>query len=435
MRSLAAAARRGRRALRPQRLPGRAFSQRQLPDYNTDVNVADIRLPKPARRAPAEGSWEGLKNLRARLAAEGSLKEATLRDMATDAEFQETAKRLKRDGQKKMTREEKQRRRRALDQLGVPEFSAFLAEHARADDRRKPTEVLQLNVGLYCNQACAHCHVESSPKRRETMSRAVADRCLDILRASPSVHTLDITGGAPEFAPEFRRIVERARALRPDVDIIDRCNLTVLAEPDQEDLADFLAAHGVRVAASLPCYSAKNVNLQRGRGVFARSIEGLRRLNEVGYGAEGTGLKLDLVYNPLGAFLPPPQEALRAKYKEELREHFGVVFSDLFTMTNMPIKRFADFLSRRGELADYLELLVRNFNAATAPSLMCRNTLSVNYDGAVYDCDFNQQLDLPLPADAGSTTVFDFGSTAELEARRITFDNHCFGCTAGMGSS
>ena len=207
-----------------------------------------------------------------------------------------------------------------LTELGVPQFREFLAER-NLSPQRKPAEVFQLNIGLYCNQACNHCHVESSPRRHEAMSSEVADKCLDILANSPSVTTLDITGGAPELQPEFRRIVRRCRELRPDVDIIDRCNLTVLAEPGQEDLADFLADNGVHVVASLPCYSDKNVNMQRGRGVFARSIEGLRRLNEVGYGNE---LKLDLVYNPLGAFLPPPQEALQDKYTEELNQHFGV---------------------------------------------------------------------------------------------------------------
>mmetsp|Transcript_24398 Transcript_24398/g.75229 ORF Transcript_24398/g.75229 Transcript_24398/m.75229 type:complete len:435 (+) Transcript_24398:165-1469(+) len=407
-----------------------------LPDYNTSVNVKDIKLarPKPvARRRAADGTWQGLKDLRARLAAEGSLVGDTLGDMETDEDFQAASRNLKAHGQRKLTREEKKVRRRALDRLGVPDFPAYLAEHAASDAARTKTEVLQLNIGLYCNQACGHCHVESSPKRNEHMDERVADRCLEILANSPSVHTLDITGGAPELQPQFRRIVERARALRPDVDVIDRCNLTVLAEPDQEDLADFLAGHGVHVVASLPCYSDKNVNMQRGRGVFARSVEGLRRLNEVGYGAPDSPLKLDLVYNPLGAFLPPPQDALRAKYADELLEHFGVFFNELYTMTNMPIKRFADFLSRRGELEGYLELLVRNFNAGTAPSLMCRNTLSVNWDGRIYDCDFNQQLDLPLGG--GGASVFDGTRTDAWLDQPISFDNHCFACTAGMGSS
>ena len=402
-----------------------------LPDYNTPVDTARIKLarPKQVRREPRDGAWQGLKDLRKRLAEEGSLVDATLDDMRHDADFQLTAKKLRESGQRKLTLEEKKERRRCLEALGAPEFAEHLLQETGCDGARFATQVLQLNIGLYCNQACNHCHVESSPKKTEAMSRAVADRCLEVLVNSPSVTTLDLTGGAPELQPEFRRIVERCRELRPDVDIIDRCNLTVLAEPGQEDLADFLAAHEVHVVASLPCYSDKNVNMQRGRGVFARSIEGLRRLNEVGY---GDTLKLDLVYNPLGAFLPPPQDALRAKYEEELQRHFGVSFNELFTMTNMPIKRFADFLSRRGELGDYLALLVRNFNADTAPALMCRTTLSVNWDGRVYDCDFNQQLDLPL---AAGGSIWDLRSTDDVREERITFDNHCYGCTAGMGSS
>jgi len=303
-----------------------ALSTRSLPDYNTPVDTAKIKLsrPKPVKRKPARGDWQGLKDLRARLAAEGSLVDDTLNDMKHDKDFQLTAKKLREEGQRKLTLEEKQRRRRCLEELGAPEFTEHLLQQAGCDGTRFATEVLQLNIGLYCNQACNHCHVESSPRRHEAMSSEVADKCLDILANSPSVTTLDITGGAPELQPEFRRIVRRCRELRPDVDIIDRCNLTVLAEPGQEDLADFLADHAVHVVASLPCYSDKNVNMQRGRGVFARSIEGLRRLNEVGYGNE---LKLDLVYNPLGAFLPPPQEALQDKYTEELQQHFGVSFA------------------------------------------------------------------------------------------------------------
>ena len=429
----------------PRRTAGRGLSTTpNLPDYNTQVDVANIRL-KPTRQTPAakrrraaDGEWQGLKDLRARLKAEGSMVDQTLEDMKNDTEFQATARAYKQKGQAKMTLEEKKARRRALDELGIPDFFDFLTEHAApATQARKATEVFQLNVGLYCNQACAHCHVESSPKRFEAMSEEVAMRCVEILAASPSVHTLDITGGAPELNPMFRRIVEATReAVGDRVDIIDRCNLTVLTEPGQEDLADFLAHHGVRVVASLPCYSSKNVNQQRGRGVFGRSIEGLRVLNEVGYGAEGSALHLDLVYNPLGAFLPPPQEALEDKYHEELKREFGVDFNELFTMTNMPIKRFADFLSRRGELKDYLDLLVRNFNPGTTDTLMCRNTLSVSWDGGVYDCDFNQQLGLPLDVrDKPKASVFDFASTDDLLQSDILFDNHCFGCTAGMGSS
>lgn len=432
------------RALRRQsaRLASTAAARERLPDYgSTSVDVASHRLA-PAKRRPvakrraADGNWQGLKDLRARLKAEGSLVDQTLADMEADEEFQRTARNLKAKGQAKLTLEEKKARRRALDTLGVPEFREFLAAEAGATAARRAPEVLQLNVGLYCNQACAHCHVESSPTRTEAMADDVIDRCVELIANTPSVTTLDITGGAPELQPGFRRLVERTRAAAGGrVEIIDRCNLTVLTEPGQEDLAAFLAGHGVRVAASLPCYSSENVNKQRGKGVFGRSIEGLRVLNEHGYGHGA--LKLDLVYNPLGAFLPPPQEALSAKYHEELDREFGVRFDGLFTMTNMPIKRFADFLATRGELEPYLDLLVRNFNADTAPSLMCRNTVSVSPSGAVYDCDFNQQLALGLPraGDGADATVFDLESLDDLGATDIAFDNHCFGCTAGMGSS
>eukprot|EP00457_Paulinella_chromatophora_P010357 gb/GEZN01010457.1/.p1 GENE.gb/GEZN01010457.1/~~gb/GEZN01010457.1/.p1 ORF type:complete len:278 (-),score=27.14 gb/GEZN01010457.1/:86-919(-) len=264
------------------------------------------------------------------------------------------------------------------------------------------------------------------------MSSEVAEQCLLVLRNSPDIKTLDLTGGAPELCQEFRPLVEKASKL--GVEVIDRCNLTVLAEPGQEDLAMFLAKHRVRVVASLPCYSPKNVNTQRGSGVFDRSIAGLLQLNALGYGAGDTGLVLDLVYNPLGAFLPPPQEALRDKYKEELLEAFGIRFNDLFTITNMPIKRFADFLYRRGELKDYMELLVRNFNPSATHNLMCRDTISVGWDGLLYDCDFNQQLALGMSSPP-KRSIFDIHSLNELRETEIVLDNHCFGCTAGAGSS
>jgi len=229
----------------------------------------------------------------------------------------------------------------------------------------------------------------------------------------------------------FRFVVSMARALRPDLDIIDRCNLTVLQEPGQEDLLSFLVKHKVHLIASLPCYSAKNVNTQRGSGVFERSISALLALNEVGYAKPNSSLILDLVYNPLGAFLPPEQGSLESKYKEVLAADFGIVFNSLFTMTNMPVKRFADFLHRQDELKDYMNLLVRNFNVGTLSNLMCLNTVSVGYNGKIFDCDFNQQLGNSIDG----KTVFDITSLNELEKYAITNDNHCFGCTAGMGSS
>jgi len=322
-----------------------------------------------------------------------SLIEQTMEEISSNLEFQETTRRFKELGLEGMSREEKAQRRRALDSLGIPSFNEFLKTKLDEDEEgtgidndvitRGAPELLQLNVGLYCNQACAHCHVESSPLRQEMMTEDVASKCLQLLVNTPSVHTLDITGGAPEMNANFRYLVSMARALRPDLDIIDRCNLTVLQEPGQEDLLEFMVENRLHVIASLPCYSAKNVDTQRGGGVFERSISALLALNEVGYGQPHSGLALDLVYNPLGAFLPPPQDSLENKYKEVLAADFGIVFNSLFTMTNMPVKRFADFLHRRDELQDYMDLLVRNFNTGTLSSLMCLNTVSVDYNGRV----------------------------------------------------
>jgi len=347
------------------------------------------------------------------------------------------------------TKEERTRRRRALDALGVPSFSDYLQSKqqlvpvdTQLNNRRRLPTVLQLNIGLYCNQACGHCHVESSPLRTESMTAATAAQCLQLLVNTPSITTLDITGGAPELNPQFRYLVATARQLKPDLEIIDRCNLTVLQEPGQgADLIQFLKQQGVRIVASLPCYSETNVDQQRGSGVFARSIAALLALNEAGYGTQNNNneYKLDLVYNPSGAFLPPPQAKLQQQYQEQLQEHFGIQFNDLFTMTNMPIKRFADYLHQRKQLNEYLELLVQNFNVATLENLMCRDTVSVGYDGRLYDCDFNQQLGCGMGGDdddKGDLTVFDVDNLgADLAEYAIRHDNHCFGCTAGMGSS
>lgn len=432
-----------------------------LPDYNTPVDVDQIKLSKPQQHkavaAPSEKDW------RRRDLDGTSLVDDTLRSMEKDVEFQQTQIDLKTLGKKTMTLNEKKNRRRALDELGVPDFKEFITQQSMKDPKsscmskselnahhfaRQPSTVLQLNIGLYCNQACAHCHVESSPRRKEMMTIETADRCLYLLKNSPEVKTLDITGGAPELNPAFRHLVSSARALRPDLDIIDRCNLTVVHEPGQSDLVSFLAANKVRVVASLPCYSAANVNTQRGAGVFDRSISALLKLNEAGYGkADRPDLKLDLVYNPLGAFLPPPQVKLEDKYRKELAEQFGISFTQLYTITNMPVKRFADFLHRRGELQQYMDLLVRNFNLSTTPGLMCKNTVSVGWDGKLYDCDFNQQLGLVVGQKAGamtvqdlvedskSKTIFHIERLGQLKEEEIVFENHCFGCTAGMGSS
>ena len=318
------------------------------------------------------------------------------------------------------------------------------------------------------------------------MSMDVILQCLTILKNSPSITTLDITGGAPELHEHFRTLISMARTLRPDpndLDIIDRCNLTVLYEPNQgNDLIQFLQRHQVHIVASLPCYSEANVNEQRGNHVFERSIAALIAFNDAGYGITdfmekkdassnndnnnddtAPKYKLDLVYNPAGAFLPPPQDKLQEQYKEQLYNNFGIVFNDLFTITNMPIQRFADYLYRRDELIEYMDLLVRNYNPATIENVMCQNTISIRYDGIIYDCDFNQQLDIPIlttpvndvanesddTVDTNTEqqqsrrrrrplTVFDISSLDDIllyNHNKIRTDVHCFGCTAGMGSS
>jgi len=420
------------------------------------LDVSSHKLQRPARAPPRK---RAPKTVLPADPARTSLVAETLAEMDSDEDFKLTAAALKQFGQKRLTLEERKVRRRALDDLGVPPFADFLAARGLAIERAAPT-VLQLNIGLYCNQACSHCHVESSPKRTEMMSREVAAQAVAVVLATPSIDTVDITGGAPELCDQFEYLVRELRArARADLTIIDRCNLTVLCEPGQEDLAAFLAEQRVHVVASLPCYSAKNVNQQRGKGVFGRSIDGLLALNEAGFGNDPL-LQLDLVYNPLGAFLPPPQAKLEEQYKAELAEHFGVVFNSLFAFSNMPIKRFADFLHRRGELADYMELLVRNFNSETLPALMCTNTISVGWTGEIYDCDFNQQLEMGIEkgspgvgahvgegASAGGCssrdnpfaprhrTIFDLADGRDLLGVPIAVENHCFGCTAGAGSS
>ncbi|KAL4429197.1 hypothetical protein ABPG77_010176 [Micractinium sp. CCAP 211/92] len=365
-----------------------------------------------------------------------SLVPETLEQLAADEELQQLHARAAEVGQAALTREEAKLRQRSLDKLGAPPFGQVLKAAGCKLLVRGPAAILQLNTGLYCNQACRHCHVESSPMRTEMMSREVAERCMQLLAASctangGSVHTLDLTGGAPELTPQFRYLVQEGRRL--GVEVIDRCNLTVLLEPGQEGLAQFLADHRVRVVASLPCYSSDNVNKQRGGGVFERSIKGLQMLNAVGYGQPGSGLQLDLVYNPGGVFLAPPQSKLEPAYKQELADNFGIQFNSLLCLNNMPIKRWADHLVKEGRLEEYMQLLVDSFNPAAADGLMCRDTLSVGWDGSLYDCDFNQQLGLGLPR-PGRRTIFDLESLDELTGDAIAVDSHCFGCTAGAGS-
>jgi radical SAM/Cys-rich protein len=317
-----------------------------------------------------------------------------------------------------------------LNRAASDDFSDTLRQRGLGELRRRDVTTLQINVGKLCNQACHHCHVEAGPKRTEIMPANVAERVLALLAATSSVQTVDITGGAPELNANFRMLVEESRRMKKQV--IDRCNLTVLFEPEQETLPEFLAANNVEITASLPCYTESNVDQQRGKGAFEKSIRALRLLNAIGYGKPGSGLVLNLVYNPLGASLPPPQEKLEADYKMHLLENFGIEFNRLFTITNMPIKRFAEFLAREGKHESYMSLLANHFNPATVESLMCRDLVSVGWDGKLYDCDFNQMLDLETP---GRKNIWEIDSYAELANSRIATDSHCFGCTAGAGSS
>lgn len=296
---------------------------------------------------------------------------------------------------------------------------------------RRPVTTVQINNGRVCNLACLHCHVEAGPKRKEAMNRETTERIVELLKQSPSVETLDITGGAPEMNPHFRWMVEEASKL--GLHIIDRCNLTILEEPGYEDLAHFLKEHRVEVVASLPCYTKENVDKQRGRGTFDGSIEALLRLNRLGYGRDGSDLLLNLVYNPVGASLPGSQASLERDYKRRLREDFGIEFHHLFTITNMPIKRFRRQLKRWKKLESYQELLEENFNAAAAEQVMCRDLVSIGWEGGIYDCDFNQMLELPISNAA--LTIWDIEGFSELSRRPIAFGDHCFGCTAGSGSS
>ena len=267
------------------------------------------------------------------------------------------------------------------------------------------------------------------------MSEAVAERVMTLVEASTDVEVVDFTGGAPELNPQFRWMVRRATEL--DRSVIDRCNLTVFFEPEMDDLPAFLAEQRVRMVASLPCYTEQNVDAQRGRGVFEKSIKALELLNDLGFGVPESGLELDLVYNPGGAFLPGPQQTLQGDYRRELGEKFGVSFSRLLTLTNLPIKRFGEYLERRGELDAYVQLLTDSFNPDTVAEVMCRSLVSVAWDGALYDCDFNQMLQLPARAGhvSGPLSVFEIESLDELFGERIATGRHCFGCTAGAGSS
>jgi radical SAM/Cys-rich protein len=313
-------------------------------------------------------------------------------------------------------------------------FAATLREHGLGALARGPVTTLQVNVGRLCNLACHHCHVEAGPKRGEILNAAVADRLLELLAASPAVEVLDLTGGAPEMNPHFQRLVVEARRMGRRV--IDRCNLTILLLPGYEGLAEFLAAERVDVVASLPCYTLDNVDKQRGRGTFDGSIAALQLLNSLGYGRPDSPLRLDLVYNPLGPSLPPEQPQLERDYKRQLGERFGIEFHRLLTITNMPIRRFAGQLARLGKTEAYQALLVNHFNPATVAGLMCRSQVSVDWRGCLYDCDFNLMLDLPLAArETARPTLWDVPALDRLSGNPIATAGHCFGCTAGAGSS
>ncbi|HKK15709.1 MAG TPA: arsenosugar biosynthesis radical SAM (seleno)protein ArsS [Gammaproteobacteria bacterium] len=298
--------------------------------------------------------------------------------------------------------------------------------------RRQMPDTLQINIGLKCNQQCVHCHVNASPKRKEAMSDETITAVIRFLETG-KISTLDITGGAPELHAAFRYLVVEARKL--GIHVIDRCNLTILFEPGQDDLADFLAEQGVEIIASLPCYQADNVDRQRGEGVFDKSIRALQLLNEKGYGREDSGLPLNLVYNPQGAVLPPAQEMLESEYKTRLRQNHAIEFNQLYTLCNMPIKRFGSTLVTKGQFHDYLALLKASHKNENLDGVMCKSLVSIDWQGFVYDCDFNQMLDLPLRCGGRQRLHIADLVDLDLTDNPIVTCEHCYGCTAGQGSS
>lgn len=297
--------------------------------------------------------------------------------------------------------------------------------------KREQLETLQVNLGYLCNQSCLHCHVNAGPTRKENMQEQVVDDIILFLENN-NIKKLDLTGGAPELNPHFRKLVSAAYAM--DIHIIDRCNLTVLHEAGQEDTADFLAQHKVEIVASLPCYLEENVDGQRGDGVFQTSIAAIKLLNILGYGLEGSGLELNLMYNPIGAQLPPSQQQLEQDYKRELNNRYAIVFNNLYTLTNMPIKRFGSTLISKGEFDGYMNVLKESYQTANLQTVMCRNLISVDWQGYIYDCDFNQMLDLPLTEKGKKMHINDV-TNQNLNKRDIIIADHCYGCTAGQGSS
>jgi radical SAM/Cys-rich protein len=294
-------------------------------------------------------------------------------------------------------------------------------------------EVFQINVGKMCNQVCKHCHVDAGPDRKEIMTKETMLQCVEVIKNNPSFTTIDLTGGAPEMNPDFRFFVEVIKKANPQIKIIVRCNLTIIrANKKYYDLPEFFKLHNIEVVSSLPFYTAGRTDKQRGEGVFEDSIAALQMLNAVGYGMPGSGLTLNLVYNPAGAFLPPSQTALEKEFKTALKKEFNISFNSLFAITNLPISRYLDYLLQSGNYEKYMEKLIAAFNPVAASNVMCRNTLSIGWDGFIYDCDFNQMLELKV--DCSSKHIAQFNSVA-LQNRSIVVNQHCFGCTAGAGSS
>lgn len=309
-------------------------------------------------------------------------------------------------------------------------FMQTVADNGRALERA-PLTRLQINTGRLCNQACRHCHVEAGPNAKEVITQQVAERIIALLDSAPTIQIVDLTGGAPEIVPPFRYLVQECTRRKRSV--VDRCNLTTFFEPGQEDLADFLAVHHVQIFASLPCYTAENVDHQRGHGTFDKSIRALQILNQRGYGVPQSERILNLVYNPLGASLPPKTKILEEQFRSGLADRFGIRFNSLVTITNMPIGRFLKQLQREGKTDDYMQLLIQNFNPATVEGLMCRSLVSINWDGRLSDCDFNQMLDRPVALKR--PTIWDIDSLLDIKEVPIVTAPHCYGCTAGVGSS
>ena len=299
----------------------------------------------------------------------------------------------------------------------------------------KPTgiEIFQVNVGKMCNQVCKHCHVDAGPDRKEIMTRETMQQCVEVIKNNSSLTTVDLTGGAPEMNPDFRWFIEEIKKANPSIKIIVRCNLTIIrANKKYYDLPEFFKLHNIEVVSSLPFYTADRTDRQRGDGVFVDSITALQMLNAVGYGMKGSGLILNLVYNPAGAFLPPSQTTLEQEFKSALKKDFNISFNALFAITNLPISRYLDYLLQSGNYETYMEKLVNAFNPVAAANVMCRNTISIGWDGFMYDCDFNQMLELKV--DASSKHIKQYNSR-ELTQRNIVLNQHCYGCTAGAGSS